>query len=305
MRNSILSLLLLVPISACASTQAQPLSQTEPSECTLVDVTTETLTGWRENAFADQQTDKGARDFASCLGHTSPFLRDQIGYEGLTAALRSGNVSQSTRRDLLTDLSANLNAKDEAGFLAPFSALGLAELVRTDRIEAFLTPEERSAVVETAATYLAGVSDFRAYSDTEGWRHGVAHGADVAMQLALNPNVEAEDLIKLRDAITDQITARSGHAFTFGEPERLARPILFMANRGVISDETWSDWFTALADPAPLAEWADAFQSELDLAQLHNLKAFARVLYVNASLSERDALAPITEGALELMRALP
>lgn len=305
MRNSILSLLLLIPTGACASTQAQPLRQIEPSKCALADVSTETLAGWRENAFADQLTDRGARDFASCLGHPSPFLRDQIGYEGLTAALRSGEVSQSARRDLMTDLSANLNAKDEAGFLAPFSALGLAELVRTDRIEAFLTPEERTTLVDTAATYLAGVSDFRAYSDTEGWRHGVAHGADVAMQLALNPNIEAADLAKLRDAITAQITARSGHAFTFGEPERLARPILFMANRGVISDEAWSDWFKALANPAPMAEWADAFQSEVDLARWHNLKAFARVLYVNASLSERDALEPITEGALELMRALP
>jgi hypothetical protein len=219
--------------------------------------------------------------------------------------LRSGNVSEATRRDLIADLSVNLETADEAGFLAPFSALALSELARTDRVEAFLTPAERTALAETAANYLAGVTDFRAYSDTEGWRHGVAHGADIAMQLALNPNVEAADLKTLKRAITSQITARTGHAFTAGEPERLARPIFFMATREVFTDDEWAEWFSVLADPAPLADWSGAFQSEIDLARLHNLKAFARVIYINTSLSENEALIPLAAGSLEMLKTLP
>ena len=31
------------------------------------------------------------------------------------------------------------------------------------------------------------ITDYRAFSDTEGFGHAVAHGADLALQLALNP----------------------------------------------------------------------------------------------------------------------
>ena len=194
---------------------------------------------------------------------------------------------------------------DPEGFHAPFAALAFAELARTDRVEPFLSADERIELATTAATYLGGVRDYRAYSETEGWRHGVAHGADFAMQLALNPNVETSSLLQLRDAITTQISDQSDHASTQGEPERLARPILFMAMRGTISPEDWAEWFGALVDPAPLDDWNAAFSSETGLIRLHNLKAFAQSLYINASLSENPNLAPIADGALELLRALP
>ena len=67
----------------------------------------------------------------------------------------------------------------------------------------------------------------------------------------------------------------------------------------------WTAWFERRADPAPLANWGEAYQSEVELARLHNLKAFARVLYINASLSENEALKPIADSALNMLKALP
>lgn len=305
MKSLLFSLAALCTIGACAAGPSAAPQTIERTECALLGIPTETLTTWRESEFKDQKTDQGARDFASCLGHPDPFLRDQIGYEGLTVALRSGAVSESTRRDLIAQLSGNLGSQDGDGFLAPFSALGLSELVRTDRIEAFLTPAERVNFAANAANYIAGVSDYRAFSDQEGWRHGVAHGADVAMQLSLNQNVGTESLLELRAAIAQQITSRAGYAFTHNEPERLARPIIFMAMQNKIEADDWTAWFESLSDPAPLSDWGAAYQSETDLARLHNLKSFARVLYVNASLSENEALKPIADGALGLLRTLP
>lgn len=304
MQNIFASLSASLCLGACLSAPTQP-AQAEPASCALADNATEDLSSWREIKFVGHQSDKDARRFASCLGDPDPFLRDKIGYEGLTSALRSGGVSETTRRDLIEALSANLLDQSAEGFIAPFSALALSELVRTDRIEAFLTAEERANISEKAATYLANVSDFRAFSEEDGWRHGVAHGADIVMQLALNPNVDLSSLLQLRDAVTQQITSRSGHAFTHGEPERLARPIFFMATRGVIEADDWANWFETLGDPAPLSDWGEAYQSEVALARLHNLKAFARVIYVNASLSENEALQPLEEGALSLVRSLP
>ncbi|MEM7329680.1 MAG: DUF2785 domain-containing protein [Pseudomonadota bacterium] len=295
----------IIVLAGCANGLTNDATSATDYRCTLALEDTATLERWRETEFSEQLTDSAAREFANCLGHPDPFLRDQIGYEGLSAALRSGQVSQPTRRALISDMRRQMFEIDSSGFRAPFAALGLSELVRTDRIAPFLRPEERIEIAKATTVYLSSVRDFRAYSNTEGWRHGVAHGADLAMQLSLNPNVEAAALAALRQAIADQISGRSGHAFTHGEPERLARPIYFMAAREVFSRDDWSNWFQALATPAPLDDWAAAFQSEADLARLHNLKAFARVLYINASRSENEALKPVAEGALNLLKTLP
>lgn len=301
MKHAILGLSSALILAGCANR----LAISETPSCTLSSQDTAVLEQWRQDGFSEQQTDDAANAFASCLGHPDPFLRDRIGYEGLTVALRSGNITEATRRDLISQLSQNLGVEDADGFVAPFSALALSELVRTDRVDPFLTAEERTDISSRAASYLNGVSDYRAFSDSEGWRHGVAHGADIAMQLALNPNVTTASLEHLRQAISQQITNRSGYAFHHSEPERLARPIYFMATRGAFESETWTAWFETLSDPAPLSDWNEAYQSEAELARLHNLKAFARVLYVNASLSEDEAMQPIADGALNMLRSLP
>lgn len=227
MRSALIPFFAIVALTGCALSNAGAETDQSDFGCTLASEASSTLEQWRADGFAGQQTDEGVRGFVTCLAHPDPFLRDKIGYEGLTAALRSGNVSESVRRDLISELSESLSNDDADGFRAPFAALALSELVRTDRIEPFLTPAERRNISDTAATYLSSVTDYRAFSDEAGWRHGVAHGADVAMQLALNPNVETGSLEALRLAVTQQITARSGYAFTHGEPERLARPVFF------------------------------------------------------------------------------
>lgn len=289
---------------AAACTHVSPLVESADA-CSLKGEDRDSLEAWRAAEFVSDTPDQSARDLAACLGASDPFLRDQMAYEGLQGLLRRGEISETTRRDLIADLSSDLEADDPDGFLAPFAALGLAELARTDRVEAFLSAEEREALVETAARYLESVSDYRGFSDQDGWRHGVAHGADFAMQLTLNDAVSTQSLLRLREAVSAQITAKNGHAYIFGEPGRLARPILFMAARGEIEPSEWQSWFESLADPAPLATWGDAFKSTDSLARLHNLKAFAQTAYINADLSQNPNMDPIAEAALELLKALP
>nr|WP_070958928.1 DUF2785 domain-containing protein [Hyphomonas sp. Mor2] len=288
--------------TACA--HASPDAQVA-QVCSFATQDRSDLDAWRAADFETNTPDETATELAACLGRADPFLRDRVGYEGLTTLLRSGTVSEATRRALIASLSDAVKSEDSDGFLAPFAALGLAELARTDRVEAFLSEPERAALASTAATYLTQVADYRAFSDDEGWRHGIAHGADFAMQLALNPNLSADSLVDLRDAIKTQIAPASGYAYTHGESGRLARPILFMASRGTLSAEDWHTWFEALRDPAPMESWGDAFGSERGLARLHNVKAFAQALYINASLSQNPNLAPIADGALELLKTLP
>jgi hypothetical protein len=111
------------------------------------------------------------------------------------------------------------------------------------------------------------VRDYRGFDEREGWRHGVAHGADFALQLALNPALDRAALDRLLGAIASQVVPRGGHFYVYGEPERLAAPVLYIGKRNLHDVDEWRKWFAALAEPKPLASWRDAFKSQAGLAK--------------------------------------
>lgn len=240
-----------------------------------------------------------ATGLLDCLGHPDPVLRDGIGFEAYFTWLRGNVIEANTRRTLLHELSAAIDpAKaDAAGFRQPFAALVLAEVARTDRIEPWLTAEERAALVEASARYVETIHDRRGFIDGQGWRHGIAHGADLLMQLALNPALAKPQLDRILAAVAAQVRPDDGHAYIHGESERLARPVFFVAARGLHTAAEWNAWFAKLAEPAPLAAWSDAFSSEAGLAQRHNLVTFLRAAYVGAAEGGDDnaktLLAPV------------
>jgi hypothetical protein len=49
------------------------------------------------------------------------------------------------------------------------------------------------------------VRDYRGFDTAEGWRHGVAHGADLALQLVLNPAVDKPQIERLLAAVGRQV----------------------------------------------------------------------------------------------------
>ena len=127
---------------------------------------------------------------ADCLSAPDPALRDDLAFSTLQRRLRAGALSAGELRALRERLSATLDAPDPDGVARPFAALALAEVARTDRIAPWMTDDERMAMVARAADFLSSIDDYRGFSDRDGWRHGVAHGADWALQLALNPGAE-------------------------------------------------------------------------------------------------------------------
>lgn len=239
-----------------------------------------------------------ARALTACLASSDPTLRDGIAFEALSHWLRAQQLSDDTMRALAGDLRVRLFAEDAQGFGPPFAALALSEVARADRVAPYMDAALRAALLDDAVRYLAGLRDYRGFDAREGWRHGVAHGADLMLQFALNPALEEDDLIRIRDAIGTQVAPVS-HVYIYGESERLARPILYMAQRGQISESEWRAWFAAM----PMRE--DAFASQSGLAWRHNLNAFLSALYVNARLStnaDDDVLLPGVEAVL---RTLP
>lgn len=234
----------------------------------------------------------------ACLGDPDPALRDGIVYEGLATWLRGNKLDEATRRKLLLELSALVHpsAVDAAGFRQAFAALVLSEVARTDRIAAWLTPDERATLVESAARYLESIRDYRGFDAEAGWRHGVAHGADVLMQLTLNPALDKAQLDRVLAAVASQVAPPGEHAYVEGESERLARPVVFAALRGLHSQSEWQAWFQGIVAPAPLKQWSEAYSSRAGLAKHHNVTAFLRASYVGAREGNDERLEVLVPG---------
>lgn len=249
-----------------------------------------------------------AINLLACLDHADPELRDDIAYSAFSKWMRGKALPAETLRGLSTRLQASLAAgnPDGRGFGKPFAALVLSEVARTDRIEAWMTTQERELLIGNATAYLAGIRDYRGFIDGEGWRHGVAHSADVMLQLSLNPALDKAQLDRLLAAIAVQVPAHDGHAYIHGEPERLATPVYYIAKRNVHTSEQWTAWFAALtALPAGIKS-EDVFRSQSALAWRHNVQAFLLQMHVSVNESgDAELKARLAPGLLEAIRKLP
>lgn len=239
-----------------------------------------------------------------CLGDPDPDLRDGAAYGALSQMMRSQLIGPETVTSVMQETLRMAAAPDDsAGFARPFAILTLAEVARTDRITPWMGPEARDGLIAAAHAYLAGLTDYRGFSDTEGWRHGVAHTADLLMQLSLNPQLTKPQA----EAILTAIALKAGptdHAYVFGESERLAAPVMYLARQAFFTEEEWTLWFESLWPAGdPLRE--NAYGSEAALAKLHNLRAFAEAVYVSAKASNEATYEPVARASFALLNALP
>lgn len=244
-----------------------------------------------------------AEGLLDCLGDPDPALRDGIAYEALGTWMRAAALDAGELRKLRDGLYARLDGDDADGFRKPFAALVLSEVARTDRVASWMRADERAAMVERASAYLESVRDYRGYENGVGWRHGVAHGADWAMQLALNPALERTQLERLLVAVSSQVMAVDGHAYVFGEGERLARPVLFVAQRGLIDDAAWKAWFADLVARLgpPQADYGDASW----LARRHDLVQFLQAAYVGTDQSQDPKIAALKPAIAAALKTVP
>lgn len=241
---------------------------------------------------------------AACLGDPDPAVRDDFAFTLWSEGLRGKYLAPAQMRHALGLLTKMVAAPDDAaGFRRPFAALTLSEVARADRVETFLTDAELHALAETGTTYLRGVHDYRGFIAGEGWRHGVAHGADVMLQLALNPRLSRADADLILGAVAAQVAPASSPYYIHGEASRLARPVLFLAKRTDIDDAAWAAWFRTLqADDTP--RWRKVNGNAERLSAVHNSTAFATAIYVSAAESGDAQIRRLAPLAAELLKAL-
>lgn len=264
------------------------------------------LQALKENGFAVADPARRrelAQALVACLGDPDPELRDGIAFEALSQWMRADAFEAAQMGALRDRLYGLLDGPEGEGYARPFAALVLSEVARTDRIKPWMSAAERAAMVDKAAAYVEGVRDYRGYDDVQGWRHGVAHGADWLMQLALNPALDRAQADRILAAVVAQAVPASGHAYVFGEPERLARPVLFVAQRGLHSDAEWAAWFAALVPR--IGDPKQAYRNVAWLARRHDLTGLLQNIYLQAGNSQDPKIRTLQPAVLAAIKAIP
>ena len=247
--------------------------------------------------------EKLAFQLLNCLASTDPLLRDGVAYEALANWLRKEQLPGSSVITMIETLTQALapSVADPNGVYQPFAALVLSEMARADAKHAYLNESELENFVKAVTGYLAQLSDYRGFNDNDGWRHGVAHSADVLLQLSQNPKINQAQLAEMLNVIASKVSPEDTHFYTFGEPRRLAMAVVYIFLRGEQTMDDWQDWLTQITDAAPLAQWPDAYKSEAGLAKLHNTQQFLYATYALIKASENttlQAMVPDLESAL-------
>lgn len=236
-------------------------------------------------------------DLLDCLLSPDPELRDATGFTALQTLMRNKSIDTSGLHGIRTRLLTSLKTPDTNGFAQPFAALVLAEVVRADRVTPYLTAAERNELARAGSAYLEGVRDYRGFDPVEGWRHGVAHGADLMLQLAVNPAITKAEHELMLAAIAAQVAPAGTHFYRYGEGERLMAPVFYLARRDTVDAAQWETWFARIAAPQP------GLTTEASLARKHNLKGFLYPLYASLSESgdaaQRARLLPIVTRVLK------
>ncbi len=274
--------------------------------CALATQDPAALARWKQSGFAVDDADERfgkAELLIDCLGDPDPALRDGIAFEALSRWMREGVFEPETLRVMETRLQGQLEGSDAAGFRKPFAALALSELARTDRIQPWMTTAEREDMAQAAAGYLASVRDYRGYVDGEGWRHGVAHGADWAMQLGLNPALSPPQRIRLLDAIGTQVMPAGEHAYAFGEPMRLARAAVYTVARGGVAQADIDAWLSRLT--AQLGPQPDGKAQAGWWIHRANLEGFLTAVIALSGAAEAPALAGLAQASRTALQRVP
>ncbi|MDO6426681.1 DUF2785 domain-containing protein [Thalassotalea sp. 1_MG-2023] len=271
-------------------------------------LTVEALKSLKTNDFTieeDKKRNNLAITLLNCLSHPDPKIRDEIVYQAYSTWLRNKALDTETINTLLFKLQTILasKSKDPNGFEQPFAALVLSEVVRVDRITPYMSEQERQTIVDVSTRFMSNISDYRGFNEQEGWRHNVAHTADIFLQLALNKQVTKAQHQQLLTAIKQQISPKNTF-YTFGEPKRLAMPVVYIILQNKLSADEFANWLTSVTSPAPFETWQSVYQSEQGLAKLHNTRSFLHNLYVITSNSKNPQLKAIQASLQQALTSL-
>ncbi|MGJ8682859.1 DUF2785 domain-containing protein [Paraglaciecola sp.] len=242
----------------------------------------------------------------SCLGYPDPKIRDGIVYEAMSYWLRNDLLKPNTIKLMFDSLTKTLSKanQDSNNFTQPFAALVFSEVIRVDRLMPYLSDKERQKAVDVSTEYMRNIQDYRGFDDTFGWRHAVAHTADVFLQLSLNKQISRSQLAQLLSALKTQVSPQNSHFYTYGEPKRLATAFVYIILRAEQTEQGILSFFDYLGNPAPFDNWRSVYQSQKGLAKLHNTRNFVYSVLAITGQSQNPKLKAIQPMLIRIIKQL-
>lgn len=201
-------------------------------------------TNWAEGAANGYAVPEGLHppdaldELMGMLSSEDPEVRDTQAYSTLAHWTRAGHFD-TVLRELGDEAAYGLS--NESVLVRSFSALVLSEAIRRDRLAAVL-PEHIVAIwMECWMRWYPNEPDVRSFEEDVGWIHSVAHGADVARELALHAIMSNDELRHLMENLTERLKSLPIH-LNQTEDDRLALAILAVFSREDYEPEDVEEW---------------------------------------------------------------
>jgi hypothetical protein len=240
-------------------------------------VTNPRLAFWRD-VHAHDTVPAGAdlasltHELVGMLRSPDPEIRDKIATDVFERWIRrDARLGPELLRPLIASLYDGLHAGigsrgDDRVFGRTFSALVLSMIAARDVATPFLTDDELTTMVTTAAWYAGSEVDLRGYVDGPGWAHAAAHTADWLYRISAHPSLGPARADTVLTAVLSLTVRRHGEILHYGEDGRLAQPVIQLLRLSHIDGPAFSAWLAKLAAPLTAPETA-AFDRALFAAQ--------------------------------------
>lgn len=171
------------------------------------------------------------------LGNPDPQIRDEQAYSTLAHWIRAGYLDVALR-EVGDECATNLQSQNV--LLRSFSALILGESLRRHRINPFLAGHIPAIWVQCWNRWYSSEPDVRSFEEGIGWIHTVAHGADVAYQIALL-DTSNDGLRHLTESLTERFLSLPSY-LNQGEDDRLALAMLAILSQPNFEPEDIQHW---------------------------------------------------------------
>jgi hypothetical protein len=226
------------------------------------------------------------------LGSADAELRDKYAYEILSRWLvlyryHTPDQMREMYQWLLEQLKVGLGEEESDGvFLRANSAAVLALIMYRNQRESFFDEIEVTHILQDAKHYLLYEKDTRAYVPDMGWANAIANAANLLRYIAFYPHLSPSELQGILDTLTNKLMQPVSTPFIHDEEDRLARIVIAILARDVLTTFDYVDWVKRFA------EWKnenhkDGVYSATYNHTYQNIKHFLRAIHTQMELAQR------------------
>jgi hypothetical protein len=245
----------------------------------------------KENSFAVPtgfSVEALTPELLSYLGSPDPELRDGFAYRILSEWIDGGVYAHAGLWAMATQMFHNLaiglgGQQNDTVLMRSYSVLILMEMMYHDvKTSPTFSEAEARTVLDRVLRYFLAENDLRGYVPEKEWIHAIAHSSDCFFLLAQHPVMTASDLERIMDALATKITAPVPHIYLYDEDERLARAVMGVLQRNLLTLPFLAHWLERVTRPAERVAWSDGqecAQSKPETCARHNSKHFLRSVY--------------------------